>query len=88
MLTALGYESLDHFVNEVVPDSIRTEELNNDQLPALSEGQLLKRAEELASKNILARNFIGMGYCNAVMPPAIARNVCVVDLVAFFFPFD
>lgn len=75
MLTSLGYESLDQFVNEVVPDSIRTTELTNLQIPALSESQLSKRAEELAAKNVLARNYIGMGYWNAVMPPAIARNV-------------
>lgn len=75
MLKTLGFESLDDFVNEVVPDSIRTNELTNEELPVLSESQLSKRAEELSSKNILARNYIGMGYWNAVMPPAIARNV-------------
>ncbi|GAA5958358.1 hypothetical protein JCM21900_000886 [Sporobolomyces salmonicolor] len=80
MLDYLGYESLDAFVHDCVPDQIRLpEDAIRDEGPggirALSEGELLRRAKELGKKNTVTRSFIGMGYHQAVLPQVILRNM-------------
>lgn len=77
MLEALGFESMDAFVDTCVPKEIRLAEdavssEGADGIRALSESELLKRAKELGSKNVVARNFIGMGYHQAVRTALIA----------------
>jgi hypothetical protein len=78
MLVALGYDSMDAFVRDTVPDSIRVDAraVSEHSIPALSESEMLKRAEEVANMNEKTRSFIGMGYWNAVVPQVILRNVC------------
>ncbi|KAL5639102.1 hypothetical protein ACGC1H_006579 [Rhizoctonia solani] len=77
MLAALGYDSMDAFVRDTVPDSIRVgaQAVSEHSIPALSESELLQRAEELAHMNEKKRSFIGMGYWNAVVPQVVLRNV-------------
>ncbi|OAV95441.1 hypothetical protein PTTG_09874 [Puccinia triticina 1-1 BBBD Race 1] len=75
MLAALGFRSLDQFVDKVIPPAIRTPPLSNQAIQPHAEAELTQRARQLASKNTLARNFIGMGYANARMPAAVATNV-------------
>ncbi|KAF8603976.1 glycine dehydrogenase [Ceratobasidium sp. AG-I] len=77
MLTALGYDSMDAFVNDTVPDSIRVAEnsVSEQSIPALRESEMLRRAEQVSGLNEPRRSFIGMGYWNAVVPQVILRNV-------------
>ncbi|CAE6445087.1 unnamed protein product [Rhizoctonia solani] len=77
MLAALGYDSMDAFVRDTVPDSIRidAQAVSEHSIPALSESEMLRRAEEVANMNEKKRSFIGMGYWNAVVPQVILRNV-------------
>lgn len=77
MLEALGFSSIDDFVNQVIPPSIRISEaiVSDEALPPLAENELARRASEIATMNVKAKNFIGMGYHEAVLPPVIKRNV-------------
>ncbi|EUC63833.1 glycine dehydrogenase [decarboxylating] protein, partial [Rhizoctonia solani AG-3 Rhs1AP] len=77
MLSALGYDSMDAFVRDSVPDSIRVsaQAVSEHSIPALSESELLQRAEEIAHMNEKKRSFIGMGYWNAVVPQVVLRNI-------------
>lgn len=79
MLSKLGYESMDAFVADSVPQSIRISDaiINDEAIPALSESELFKRAKALANANKPFKSYIGMGYHNAVIPPVILRNVRV-----------
>ena len=74
MLAALGLESLDELVAEVVPEAIRTSR-ELDLPEAVSEQELLARLRRLASENGDFRSYIGMGYHGCVTPPVIQRNV-------------
>ncbi|MGM0422433.1 MAG: aminomethyl-transferring glycine dehydrogenase [Pseudomonadota bacterium] len=74
MLAELGYDSLDHLSNTVVPASI----LDADALDldaAHSEYQALTALRKMADKNIVNRSLIGQGYFDTITPPIIQRNV-------------
>ena len=74
MLRVVGAESLDSFIDEVVPASIRME--GELELPAArSERVLLRDLREIAVKNKVFRTCIGMGYVGTITPGVIGRNV-------------
>ena len=77
MLSSLGYDSMDAFVADVVPEHIRIDPgtVTDATISPLSETEMLRRARELARKNVVATSFIGSGYQNAVVPPVILRNL-------------
>ncbi len=74
MLDALGYPSLDAFIDAVVPDTIRLRsKLGIDA--GQTEAEVLSSLRRLASKNQVFRSFIGMGYYGTHVPSVILRNV-------------
>lgn len=80
MLSTLGYESMDAFVDATVPSKIRvsSSSVSDISIPAFSESELYYRAKELGSRNKSFKSYIGMGYHNAIVPPVILRNVRVL----------
>ncbi len=74
MLRLLGYSSLDAFINDVVPRTIRTNQPLTTGEP-VGEYDLLIKLREIASQNKAWRSFIGMGYYDTVTPPVILRNI-------------
>ncbi len=74
MLEVLGCDSLEGFIDEVVPASIRSSRPLNLP-PALSEHEALRALKRTISANKPFRSFIGMGYHNCLVPPAIQRNL-------------
>ncbi len=74
MLDAVGADSLDSLISEVVPADIR---LNRTlHIPdALSEREYLELIAGKAAKNKLFRNFIGQGYYGTFTPSPILRNI-------------
>jgi len=74
MLAAVGYESLDTLIDDLVPKAIRMK--GELELPtAASEAALLARLQAIASKNRVFRSFLGMGYADTHVPGVILRNV-------------
>lgn len=74
MLSALGHETLDAFIDQVVPESIRLHEpLALDEPP--TEHQVLLKLREIARMNVPSRSLIGMGYYDTVTPSVILRNI-------------
>src|SRR5438093_2979628 len=74
MLRELGFENLDALVNATVPKNIRLS--RPLELPkAKSENEALAALRALASKNKVARNFIGAGYSDTITPPVIQRDI-------------
>ncbi len=74
MLATLGAKSLDEFIGQVVPASIR---LNRALKlgPERSEFELLSELKLTAQKNKVFRSFIGMGYSDCITPPVVQRNI-------------
>ena len=76
MLHELGYAKLEDFIADVLPDSIKLNEVFGSDLPnPLSEADAIAELKEIASENIQSKSFIGMGYYGTHTPPVILRNV-------------
>ena len=74
MLGLLGYDSLDAFVDAVVPADIRLAQ-PLDLPPNRSEREVLVALRGIASANRLYRNYLGMGYYGTFTPQVIQRNI-------------
>ncbi|RBP52651.1 aminomethyl-transferring glycine dehydrogenase [Arenicella xantha] len=74
MLDVLGYESLDHLTDTVIPASIADDAALNLK-PALSEEQALAELKQLAAQNKVLKSLIGQGYYGTHTPKVIQRNV-------------
>ena len=74
MLDACQLQSLDVLVDAAVPARIRS-----DQPLALPPGrgeyETLSELRAIASKNKVARSYIGQGYSETITPPVIQRNI-------------
>ncbi len=74
MLSEIGLDSLDDLIERTIPDGIRLqEELNIGE--GLSEKEYLTYIKELAGKNKIYKNYIGMGYYPTITPSVIKRNI-------------
>ena len=74
MLAAVGVDSLDTLLDQVVPASIRSHSPLELSAP-LSEHEALERVRELAASNQVRTSLIGQGYVNTITPAVIQRNV-------------
>src|SRR6476619_8340227 len=74
MLELLGYESLESFIDAVVPEEIR---LRRPLAlpPGRSEREVLQALRGIAGMNRVFRSYIGMGYAGCFTPQVIQRNV-------------
>ena len=74
MLSQLGLKSINTLIDKTIPKTIQTKfGLHIGQ--GLDEFSLLKKIKGIASKNIVARSYIGMGYYGTITPPVIQRNI-------------
>src|SRR2546426_798145 len=74
MLATLGYDSLDAFIDAVVPEDIRLRQPLRIP-PAISEQEALEKLHKLAAQNQIFRSYLGMGYHDCFTPAVIQRNV-------------
>ena len=74
MLGALGYRTLDAFIDDVVPEGIRFRRTLNTG-PARTEHDVLAELRGMADRNQQFRSYIGMGYHDTLVPPVIQRNI-------------
>ena len=74
MLQVIGRVSLDDAAAAAVPESIRSNQALNLP-PPVDEAAVIAELRGLASRNVLKKSLIGMGYHGTVTPPVILRNV-------------
>jgi len=74
MVKTIGVSSIEELINKTIPSDIRLK--NNLDLPkALSEFEYMSHIQELANKNKLYKNYIGLGYHPTILPGVIQRNI-------------
>ena len=74
MLQEIGVQSIDQLIEQTVPASIRLKKPLDLPKPQ-TEIEFLKSFKVIASKNLLKRSLIGMGYYGTVTPNVILRNI-------------
>jgi glycine dehydrogenase len=74
MLRVIGRASLDDTAAAAVPPSIRSNQALNLP-PPVDEAAVIAELRALASRNVLTKSLMGMGYHGTVTPPVILRNV-------------
>ena len=74
MLKAVGVQSLDELIEQVVPRDIRLPKRLALPEP-VTEWQYLEEVRSKALRNKVYRSLIGRGYYGTCMPPVIQRNV-------------
>jgi glycine dehydrogenase len=74
MLEAIGYGSLDEFIDAVVPEKIRFRGTLKTGRPR-TEHDVLSQLRAMAAKNKVFRSYIGLGYYDTLTPPVIQRNI-------------
>jgi len=74
MCSEIGVESLEDLIDQTIPESIRLKEKIKLK-QAQTENEYLNSIKELAKKNLLYKNYIGMGYYPAILPSVIQRNI-------------
>lgn len=76
MLAYLGYDDLDQFLANTIPEHVLIKrKLNIQPAEGFSEQNMLKHLYELANKNKVVKSFIGKGYYGTNLPPVIQRNL-------------
>lgn len=73
MLQLLGYQTLEGFIQTVVPKEIQTKTALDLQPKA--EHAALAELSQLASQNETWRSYIGLGYYDTITPAVIRRNI-------------
>ena len=74
MLSAIGCQDMQHFIDATVPESIRLQ--RPLKLPkGMSEYEAIKELRQISEKNVVHKSYIGMGYYPTITPNVIIRNV-------------
>jgi len=74
MLEVVGVKSLDELIDQTLPKNIRLPKPMELPEP-MSEQEFLGHIHELAQKNKIADNYIGLGYYGTATPAVILRNI-------------
>jgi len=74
MLQMLGYNDIEQLISQTIPGEIRLKKELKLDLP-LTEVELLDKLKRIGNKNIIAKNYIGMGYYGTHTPKVILRNI-------------
>lgn len=74
ILSELGQLSLDALSNKIVPENIQINDDSNQSI-GMTESEVIKRLQDLASTNSIYRSFLGMGYYGTITPGVIKRNI-------------
>ena len=83
MLGEMGFSDLGSFVDDAIPQSIRSGEFNGDgtktklrrSFSPVSETEILGRLKKWEKQNQVFKSYIGMGYSPCETPGVIRRNI-------------
>ncbi|TVR78226.1 MAG: glycine dehydrogenase (aminomethyl-transferring) [Saprospirales bacterium] len=74
MFKAVGVESAEQLIDEVIPAHIRIKK-ELDVPSALNEHEYIRMIRSIGAKNKVFRSYIGLGYSNTITPSVILRNI-------------
>lgn len=74
LIEELGYDRIDHLIDDAVPANIRGGEPLELPEP-LSETAALQKLRSVMAKNKVLKSYIGQGYSGTIVPAVIQRNI-------------
>ena len=74
MLSEIGFKSKEELLDKVIHNTIRLEN-EIDVGDGVSELELLADIKDIAQKNKVFKNYIGLGYYPTITPAVIQRNI-------------
>mmetsp|Transcript_34241 Transcript_34241/g.62639 ORF Transcript_34241/g.62639 Transcript_34241/m.62639 type:complete len:1028 (+) Transcript_34241:52-3135(+) len=75
MCEVIGVKDIDELMNQAIPDTVRRSTPLEITDGKLGEARSLLLAKSILSKNVVAKNFLGMGYHNTHVPSVVLRNL-------------
>ena len=76
MLRKLGFNNIEDFIKEVIPEDIQLKNNLSSKLPkGCSESQAIQDLDAISQQNKVYRSLIGLGYYGTHTPSVIQRNV-------------
>ena len=76
MLNKIGFNEIDDFLKEVIPQEIQINQNLHTSLPqGCTEKEALEELQLIANKNVSKRSLIGLGYYGTHTPQVIQRHV-------------
>eukprot|EP00923_Selenidium_pygospionis_P010912 GHVN01019078.1.p1 GENE.GHVN01019078.1~~GHVN01019078.1.p1 ORF type:complete len:556 (+),score=57.94 GHVN01019078.1:3139-4806(+) len=75
MLECIGANSIPELIGQTIPPGIRRDVPLEMHFYTQSEATCQQQLRQIAAKNVLFKNFIGMGYHGTVLPGVIERNL-------------
>ena len=76
MLNKLGFNTIEDFINQVVPKNIQIHNQLTANFPkGCSEREASKKINKIANQNEIKRSLIGLGYYSTHTPEVIKRHV-------------
>jgi len=78
MCAVIGVKDLNDLITQTIPKSVRREDGSiGGTLPSGEQGEAasLAQLKELLSSNVIAKNFLGMGYHGSLVPGCVLRNL-------------
>ena len=74
MLRTIGAASMEDLLNDTIPGAIRLRE-RMDVDSSMTEAEFLEHIDAIGKRNVLYRNYIGLGYNPTEVPSVIRRNI-------------
>ena len=74
LLSFLGYKSLDLFIDNIIPKTIKSKTKINTP-KAITEQKMIKKLSELSKENKVSKSFIGMGYYGTIVPSVQLKEI-------------
>jgi len=75
MCQVIGVKDVNQLIEEAIPAAVRREATLNLPDDGIGEQAALDLAKAMLSKNVIAKNFIGMGYHGTLVPGVVLRNL-------------
>ena len=73
MLDTIKASNINSLINEIVPNNIVTDKIK--PFPAISEMDSITKMKNIARKNKLQKNLIGLDFNDAILPPILQRKI-------------
>jgi len=75
MCSVIGVKDINDLMEKTIPDVVRRDTKMDLPSGTMGEAACLEQLKQMLSSNVIAKNFLGMGYHGSLVPNCILRNL-------------